>query len=195
MKRKRAYAKRILALCMAVFLCIGTGSLVAAARKADADTTKTLSDDADAQEKKVQNVRATLGGNRVVDANTMVTWENIAKQSTQSTGRIWTDKSVFTDGVTLPGSSEEVGGGDIAVEQGDSDFLVGLSALSSTSNMTTQSATPLDIVLVLDTSGSMAYGMDGDRNPQTVPAEYKYEEVYLTNEDDGNTYPELFMKP
>ena len=188
MKRKRAYAKRILALCMALFLCIGTGCLVVAARKADADTTKTLSDDAGAQEKKVQNVRATLGGNRVVDANTMVTWENIAKQSTQYTGRIWTDKSVFTDGVTLPGSGEEVGGGNIAVEQGDSDFLVGLSALSSTSNMTTQSATPLDIVLVLDTSGSMAYGMDGDSNPQTVPAEYKYEEVYLTNEDDGNTY-------
>lgn len=173
---------------MALFLCIGTGCLVVAARKADADTTKTLSDDAGAQEKKVQNVRATLGGNRVVDANTMVTWENIANQSTQYTGRIWTDKSVFTDGVTLPGSGEEVGGGNIAVEQGDSDFLVGLSALSSTSNMTTQSATPLDIVLVLDTSGSMAYGMDGDSNPQTVPAEYKYEEVYLTNEDDGNTY-------
>ena len=188
MKRKRAYAKRILALCMALFLCIGTGSLVAAARKADADTTKTLSDDAGAQEKNVQNVRATLGGNRVVDANTMVTWENIAKQSTQYTGRIWTDKSVFTDGVTLPGSGEEVGGEDIVVEQGNSDFLVGLSALSSTSNMTTQSAKPLDIVLVLDTSGSMAYGMDGNENPPTVPAEYKYEEVYLENEDDGNTY-------
>ena len=188
MKRKRAYAKRILALCMALFLCIGTGSLVAAARKADADTTKTLSDDAGAQEKKVQNVRATLGGNRVVDANTMVTWENIAKQSTQYTGRIWTDKSVFTDGVTLPGSGEEVGGENIVVEQGNSDFLVGLSALSSTSNMTTQSAKPLDIVLVLDTSGSMAYGMDGNENPPTVPAEYKYEEVYLENEDDGNTY-------
>lgn len=188
MKRKRAYAKRILALCMALFLCIGTGSLVAAARKADADTTKTLSDDAGAQEKNVQNVRATLGGNRVVDANTMVTWENIAKQSTQYTGRIWTDKSVFTDGVTLPGSGEEVGGEEIVVEQGNSDFLVGLSALSSTSNMTTQSAKPLDIVLVLDTSGSMAYGMDGNENPPTVPAEYKYEEVYLENEDDGNTY-------
>lgn len=188
MKRKRAYAKRILALCMALFLCIGTGSLVAAARKADADTTKTLSDEAGAQEKKVQNVRATLGGNRVVDANTMVTWENIAKQSTQYTGRIWTDKSVFTEGVILPGSGEAEGGEDIAVEQGNSDFLVGLSALSSTSNMTTQSTKPLDIVLVLDTSGSMAYGMDGDRNPPTVPAEYKYEEVYLENEDDGNTY-------
>lgn len=179
MKRKRAYAKRILALCMALFLCIGTGCLVVAARKADADTTKTLSDDAGAQEKKVQNVRATLGGNRVVDANTMVTWENIAKQSTQYTGRIWTDKSVFTDGVTLPGSGEEVGGGNIAVEQGDSDFLVGLSALSSTSNMTTQSATPLDIVLVLDTSGSMEDGMDGGA---------PYEEIYADELDISKTY-------
>lgn len=179
MKRKRAYAKRILALCMALFLCIGTGCLVVAARKADADTTKTLSDDAGAQEKKVQNVRATLGGNRVVDANTMVTWENIANQSTQYTGRIWTDKSVFTDGVTLPGSGEEVGGEDIEVEQGDSDFLVGLSALSSTSNMTTQSATPLDIVLVLDTSGSMDDGMDGGA---------PYEEIYADELDISKTY-------
>ena len=179
MKRKRAYAKRILALCMALFLCIGTGCLVVAARKADADTTKTLSDDAGAQKKKVQNVRATLGGNRVVDANTMVTWENIANQSTQYTGRIWTDKSVFTDGVTLPGSGEEVGGGNIAVEQGDSDFLVGLSALSSTSNMTTQSATPLDIVLVLDTSGSMEDGMDGGA---------PYEEIYAYELDISKTY-------
>lgn len=181
MKRKRAYAKRILALCMALFLCIGTGCLVVAARKADADTTKTLSDDAGAQEKKVQNVRATLGGNRVVDANTMVTWENIAKQSTQYTGRIWTDKSVFTDGVTLPGSGEEVGGGDIVVEQGDSDFLVGLSALSSTSNMTTQSATPLDIVLVLDTSGSMDDGMDGSNQAP-------YKEIYAGDLDTSKTY-------
>ena len=179
MKRKRAYAKRILALCMALFLCIGTGCLVVAARKADADTTKTLSDDAGAQEKKVQNVRATLGGNRVVDANTMVTWENIAKQSTQYTGRIWTDKSVFTEGVTLPGSGKAEGGEDIVVEQGDSDFLVGLSALSSTSNMTTQSATPLDIVLVLDTSGSMDDGMDGGA---------PYEEIYADELDTSKTY-------
>lgn len=184
MKRKRAYAKRILALCMAVFLCIGTGSLVAAARKADADTTKTLSDDAGAQEKKVQSVRATLGGDRVADVNTMTTWEEIAMQSTQSTqytGRIWTDKSVFTDGVTLPGSGEEVGGEEIVVKQGDSDFLVGLSALSSTSNMTTQSATPLDIVLVLDTSGSMDDGMDGSN-----PAPYK--EIYAGDLDTSKTY-------
>lgn len=184
MKRKKSYSRRILALCMALLLCVGTGSLVAAAKKADTAKTTSVSDKADSQGEKTQSVRATLGGDRVADVNTMTTWEKIAMQSTQSTqytGRIWTDKSVFTDGVTLPGSGEEVGGGNIAVEQGDSDFLVGLSALSSTSNMTTQSATPLDIVLVLDTSGSMDEGMDGSN-----PAPYK--EIYAGDLDTSKTY-------
>lgn len=184
MKRKKSYSRRILALCMALLLCVGTGSLVAAAKKADTAKTTSVSDKADSQGEKTQSVRATLGGDRVADVNTMTTWEEIAMQSTQSTqytGRIWTDKSVFTDGVTLPGSGEEVGGGNIAVEQGDSDFLVGLSALSSTSNMTTQSATPLDIVLVLDTSGSMDEGMDGSN-----PAPYK--EIYAGDLDTSKTY-------
>lgn len=178
-KRKKSYSRRILALCMALLLCVGTGSLVAAAKKADTAKTTSVSDKADSQGENTQSVRATLGGERVVDVNTMETWENIAKQSTQYTGRIWTDKSVFTEGVTLPGSGEAEGGEDIVVEQGDSDFLVGLSALSSTSNMTTQSATPLDIVLVLDTSGSMDDGMDGGA---------PYEEIYADELDTSKTY-------
>lgn len=178
-KRKKSYSRRILALCMALLLCVGTGSLVAAAKKADTAKTTSVSDKADSQGENTQSVRATLGGERVADANTMETWENIAKQSTQYTGRIWTDKSVFTEGVTLPGSGEAEGGEDIVVEQGDSDFLVGLSALSSTSNMTTQSATPLDIVLVLDTSGSMDDGMDGGA---------PYEEIYADELDTSKTY-------
>lgn len=178
-KRKKSYSRRILALCMALLLCVGTGSLVAAAKKADTAKTTSVSDKADSQGENTQSVRATLGGERVVDVNTMETWENIAKKSTQYTGRIWTDKSVFTEGVTLPGSGEAEGGEDIVVEQGDSDFLVGLSALSSTSNMTTQSATPLDIVLVLDTSGSMDDGMDGGA---------PYEEIYADELDTSKTY-------
>lgn len=178
-KRKKSYSRRILALCMALLLCVGTGSLVAAAKKADTAKTTSVSDKADSQGENTQSVRATLGGERVVDVNTMETWENIAKQSTQYTGRIWTDKSVFTEGVTLPGSGKAEGGEDIVVEQGDSDFLVGLSALSSTSNMTTQSATPLDIVLVLDTSGSMDDGMDGGA---------PYEEIYADELDTSKTY-------
>ena len=47
---------------------------------------------------------------------------------------------------------------DITVNKdSNADFLVGLSALSSTSNLTSTSSKPLDIVLVLDTSGSMEY--------------------------------------
>ena len=48
---------------------------------------------------------------------------------------------------------EAFSGGDILI--GDSQFLVALSALSSTSNTVTTSSKPLDIVLVLDVSGSM----------------------------------------
>ena len=40
-------------------------------------------------------------------------------------------------------------------KNGDSDFLVGLSALSSAAKIMGQSAVPLDIVMVLDVSGSM----------------------------------------
>lgn len=87
----------------------------------------------------------------VVDEPTITTWEGVAKDDTANVGRIWTDKSVFSEDVKLPGGIEPV------IEKGESDFLVGLSALSSTSNTitTTTSVQPLDIVLVLDVSGSM----------------------------------------
>lgn len=87
----------------------------------------------------------------VVDEPTITTWEGVAKDDTANVGRIWTDKSVFSEDVKLPGGIEPV------IKKDDSDFLVGLSALSSTSNTitTTTSVQPLDIVLVLDVSGSM----------------------------------------
>ena len=91
----------------------------------------------------------------VTDPDTTNNWSSIAvsSTSTQNIGRIWTDKSVFDDDYTFSGS---IGGQ--TVSKGDSDFLVGLSALSSTSNLKTmvKTSVPLDIVLVLDTSGSMS---------------------------------------
>lgn len=94
-------------------------------------------------------------GTTVVDPDTTNVWSDIAASSTstQNIGRIWTDKSVFDHDYTFSGS---IGGQ--TVSKGDSDFLVSLSALSSTSNLKTmvKTSVPLDIVLVLDTSGSMA---------------------------------------
>lgn len=92
----------------------------------------------------------TMSG-KVVDYDTSNHWKFWAggydgkEVTTQNVGRIWTDKTVK------------------AVESGDSDFLTTLSAISSTSD-TTVSGKPLDIVMVLDASGSMSDPMvRGDR--------------------------------
>lgn len=95
-------------------------------------------------------------GTTAVDPDTTNVWSDIAASSTstQNIGRIWTDKSVFDHDYTFSGSL----GGQTISKGDDSDFLVSLSALSSTSNLKTmvKTSVPLDIVLVLDTSGSMA---------------------------------------
>ena len=97
-----------------------------------------------------------------VDPDTTNMWSDIAASSTntQNIGRIWTDKSVFDTDYTPSGSGQVS-----TVEKDDaSDFLVVLSALASTSNTTTSVTvgTPVDVVLVLDDSGSMTYGDLGD---------------------------------
>ena len=73
--------------------------------------------------------------------------------NTANIGRIWTDKTVSTDTITTSSGS--------VINRGDSAFITALSALSSTSNVKSSSTTPLDIVLVLDASGSMDDSMDG----------------------------------
>lgn len=88
--------------------------------------------------------------------------------STKNVGRIWTDKSVSAGDVTL--TSREKESGTATIKKGaDSDFLVGLSALSSTAKITGQTTVPLDIVLVLDVSGSMDDPMgSADRTKRIV---------------------------
>lgn len=117
----------------------------------------------------------------VVDEPTITTWEGVAKDDTANVGRIWTDKSVFNENVTLPGGIEPV------IEKGDSDFLVGLSALSSTSNTTTTSSRPLDIVLVLDVSGSMDDGLGGSYvySPTYDVSESFLAPAYYAKTEDG----------
>lgn len=99
------------------------------------------------------NARSSTGmdgptvSNKIVDPDTSNNWKFWAggydgkEVTTQNVGRIWTDKTVK----------------ETAADE-KSDFLTTLSAISSTSD-TTVSGKPLDVVLVLDASGSMKYNM------------------------------------
>lgn len=104
---------------------------------------------------------ADLKGNTVVDPDTTNVWTDYTRPggqpSTQNVGRIWTDKSVFDNTYAFK-NEDNAGLSGQTIEKGDSDFLVSLSALSSTSNLKemVKTSQPLDIVLVLDTSGSMS---------------------------------------
>ena len=95
---------------------------------------------------------ATDGASVVADPSTATTWRKWGlENSTQNVGRIWTDKTVSAEDIVLTGA-----GGDKIISKGkDSDFLTAFSAISSTSNLRETATEPLDIVLVLDASGSM----------------------------------------
>lgn len=101
----------------------------------------------------------TASGPTVVDPDTTGRWEIWAaghsgnKVTTQNVGRIWTDKTVMATG-----------------ENEESDFLTTLSAMSSTSNSKVTVTTPLDIVMVLDASGSMNDPMGGGDSTKRIDA-------------------------
>ena len=100
--------------------------------------------------------QAAAAKNTVADDVTINKWHETLDDSTKNVGRIWTDKSVSTGNVTLSNKVGESAKESATIEKGSkSDFLVGLSALSSTAKIMGQTTVPLDIVLVLDVSGSM----------------------------------------
>lgn len=98
------------------------------------------------------------GPTKIVDHDTSNHWKFWAggydgkEVTTQNVGRIWTDKTVKETA-----ANEE------------SDFLTTLSAISSTSD-TTVSGKPLDIVMVLDASGSMDDPMGGGDSTKRIVA-------------------------
>lgn len=121
----------------------------------------------------------------VADPSTITQWQDTIDKSSKNVGRIWTDKSVSTGDVTLTSA------GDVGIEtpniSDDADFMVSLSALSSASSLAYSVQQPLDVVLVLDVSGSM------DDSIRT----YAYEKTYQVSTNRtyyalvGNTYREV----
>ena len=111
----------------------------------------------------------------MADPSSMDDWAVILGGETPNTaniGRIWTDKTVSTDTITTSSGS--------VINRGDSAFITALSALSSTSNVSSTSTTPLDIVLVLDASGSMDDPMNDNDGTKRIDALKKAANDFVT---------------
>lgn len=106
---------------------------------------------------RAEQIRAAANIETIADASTMGDWSGVVENTTKNIGRIWTDKTVSTNDIGISGAMSAT------VSKGDSDFITALSVLSSTSNIASTSTTPLDIVLVLDASGSMDDDMTGGK--------------------------------
>ena len=94
---------------------------------------------------------------KIVDPDTTGRWQYWVSggeqdQTTRYVGRIWTDKTVE------PAEDEK------------SDFVTTLSTMSSTSDTTSLVTKPLDIVMVLDASGSMDKSMGGNDQTKRITA-------------------------
>lgn len=110
---------------------------------------------------------ATVGATTLADPSSASTWRDWGlENSTQNVGRIWTDKTVSAGDIVLTGA----GGDKIIPKEKDSDFLTAFSAISSTSNLRETATTPLDIVLVLDASGSMDNPMEDNDSTKRIDA-------------------------
>ena len=101
----------------------------------------------------------------IADSSTALGGRDIlAQEGGRYAGRVWSDKSVYTnDNVVLNAG--------VNVEKGDADFLTIFSALGSSRNVTSRVKLPLDVVFVIDISGSMNTALgDSNRIAATIDA-------------------------
>ena len=98
--------------------------------------------------------QATADGTTISDPNTFNAWEYTQRYNNATTGRIWADKTVEEGEITFSGELKDQPAIKVSDTEG-ADFLVALSALSSYASTTTTNTQALDIVMVLDASGSM----------------------------------------
>ncbi len=135
-RRKKNFTKRMMAAFIS--MCVVFGSINLTAFAADPDTANytTVADASTAQ-----NYESMLGTD--VDGN-------------RYAGRVWADKSVYTDSsVSLDGNSVT----------NDDDFMVVYSAIGSSTSVSTETVTggDLDVVLILDVSASMGRYVDNNK--------------------------------
>lgn len=113
--------------------------------------------------------QVTANGTTISDPNTLNAWERTQAYNNATTGRIWADKTVEEDEITFSGELKDQPAIKVSNIK-DADFLVALSALSSYASTTTTNTQALDIVMVLDASGSMDDPMGGGDRTKRMDA-------------------------
>ena len=114
--------------------------------------------------------QGTADGTTISDPNTFNAWEYTQAYNNATTGRIWADKTVEEEQITFTGDLADKAPIAVPKEDKKADFLVALSALSSHASTTTTDTKPLDVVLVLDASGSMDDPMEENGRTKRIEA-------------------------
>lgn len=94
-----------------------------------------------------------------VDENLSMDYESIigSEQSLANPGLIWGDKTVYKDNAVI-----DDGKGSIQIEN-DGDFLISYSAIGTAQSIKGKDNAPLDVIFVLDLSGSMREDMENGK--------------------------------
>lgn len=117
----------------------------------------------------IATASAAQADNKAVDPSTIDAWQQYFGadiMSTEYTGGVWTDKSVFNsfaDYMAAEGVTNFVSPAGSAISNDvkqmlatdPESFLIALSAITANKSVSGSSSSPLDTVLVLDVSGSM----------------------------------------
>ena len=122
----------------------------------------------------------------IADDETLGSYRNLIalRDESRRAGRVWADKSVFTDDITL---NFERDGYDGSISN-DGDFLHVFSALGSSQQVETKEIIPLDVVFILDFSVSMGIysgTKDNSRIAKTVNAVNKAINTLLSINSDS----------
>lgn len=124
-------------------------------------------------------------GNKISDPDTSAKYSEFLgdNASTEYSGRIWTDKSVYTDDAAF----DIFGGGKSTIKLNENengeDFLIAYSALATAKSVSGQTKAPVDVVFILDISGSMSNGDSNMNNGKS--------RIYNTVQATNNAIDEL----
>lgn len=129
--------------------------------------------------------QGTANSGTISDPNTFNAWEYTQAYNNATTGRIWADKTVEEDQITFSGELKDQPAIKVSDTEG-ADFLVALSALSSHASTTTTDTKPLDVVLVLDASGSMDDPMGNNDRTKRIDALKTAVNAFIDNTAEKN---------